>query len=437
MSAIPSAASPVRAPELPAPGPAPAPPKRSRLLVLIAALFVAAGVFAAYRLWIRPASETQPGSAGTIRTAKAFAGPFDVTLRLAGETAARNFVEIRAPRIRGDYTSLTLLKLATPGSWVKKGDLVAAIDAQGLEDHIDDLKDTIQQAENDIGKRKAEQAVEWETTLQTLRVAKGNYDKAQLDYSAAEVQTPIEQALLKLSRDEAEAAYHEDQKNLPLLKVSEQAEIRILQLTAEQHRKHIARHEHDLKLYTSYAPMPGLVVMANIWRGGDMGQVQQGDNVWPGQQVLKIVDTRSMQVRATVNQVDAGRLRIGQSVRVGFDAFPGMKFDGRIYSIGALAAGGGISNDYVRTVPVDISIDGSDPRLIPDLSAYGDVILSSAPERLQVPIEAVHHAGDSAWVFVKSAAQSFEKRMVTVGRANSLDVAVLGGLRPGDIVRLN
>ena len=41
--------------------------------------------------------------------------------------------------------------------------------------------------------------------------------------------------------------------------------------------------------------------MSQIWRGNEMGQVQAGDRVFPGQGFMKIVNT----------QVDAGR-RVGQ-----------------------------------------------------------------------------------------------------------------------------
>lgn len=437
MSAIPSAAQPARAPDRHAPVGLTKPPKKRPLAVLMALLSIAAFAVIVYQLWLKPAGQPKVAPGAAIRTAKALAGPLEVTLRLSGQTSARNFANVRAPMTQGDRSgALTLLKVANSGSWVNKGDVVAEIDSQAAQDHIDDLKDTIQQAENDVGKRRAEQAVEWENTLQTLRVSKANFDKAQLDYSAAEVKTDIERELLKLARDEAEARYREQQKDLDFQKSSQTSEIRILELTLAQHKKHIGRHMHDIVQYTAHAPMPGLAVMASIWRGGDMGQVQQGDNIWPGQQILKIVDTRSMQVEANVSQADAGDLRIGQRVRVGLDAFPDLTFTGRVYSIGALAVGGWSTSYYIRSVPVRVAIEGTDPRLIPDLSAHADVILSSQPAQAQVPIGAVHEANGSAWVLVK-AADSFERRAVTLGQRNNVMVAVESGLRAGDVVKLN
>ena len=48
-----------------------------------------------------------------------------------------------------------------------------------------------------------------------------------------------------------------------------------------------------------------------------------------------------------------------------FDAFPGLTMKGRIYSIAALASGGWRQNYFIRSIPVRVAIEGSDPRLIP------------------------------------------------------------------------
>jgi len=55
-------------------------------------------------------------------------------------------------------------------------DLIAQIDAQSIKDHVDDLTALVVQADADIKKRKAEQAIEIENLQQTLRAAKAALD---------------------------------------------------------------------------------------------------------------------------------------------------------------------------------------------------------------------------------------------------------------------
>ena len=65
-----------------------------------------------------------------------------------------------------------------------------------------------------------------------------------------------------------------------------------------------------------FAPMDGLVVMSQIWRGNEMGQVQVGDRVGPGQGFMKIVNTKSMQVEGSINQVESSELPLGQLAKI-------------------------------------------------------------------------------------------------------------------------
>jgi multidrug resistance efflux pump len=271
-------------------------------------------------------------------------------VRIAGQTSARNFTTVMVPVFRGPDSGrvLTLMKAAKPGSFVKKGDVVAEFDPQSLRDHIDDVNDTVQQAENDIKKKKADQEVEWETLQQSLRVAKADLDKARLEYKTAEVKTNIERELLKLDVSEAEEAYGELQRDLANKKASDRAELRMVEITTARQKLHLGNHVHDLGRFIMRAPMDGLVVMLQMWSGGEMRQIQVGDQVEPGRQFMKIVDPSSMQLDAQVSQADSSQFRVGQTASIGLDAFPELQFHGRIYSIGALAVKGIWDTYYIR-----------------------------------------------------------------------------------------
>lgn len=420
---------------VPVPVPAPVQPKRRRrwmVPLLLAGLGLLGG---ALYLLLKPGQVAKTGSADLVRTAKVTSGPIERVIRVAGQTSARNFVSIMVPVFRGPDSGreLTLTKVAQPGSFVRKGELVAALDAQTLRDHIDDAEDTVEQAENDILKKNAEQEVEWETLQQSLRIAKADRDKAKLELSAAEVKTEIERELLKLSYDEAEAAYKQLAGDVSRTKISNDAEIRILEITAQRQRIHRDNHKRDLEKFTMNAPMDGLVVMSQLYRGGQMTQVREGDLVHPGQPFMKIVDLNSMQMEAIVSQADCNEFRVGQTATIGLDAFPGLQFKGAIYSIGALAVKGLWDTYYVRNIPVRITIQGSDPRLIPDLSAWAHIHFERQENATLVPAAAVQLGGGEDAVWVKRGSR-FQKQPVQFGLRTTTQVAVLSGLRAGEEV---
>jgi hypothetical protein len=301
---------------------------------------------------------------------------------------------------------------------------------------MDDIKDTILQASNDVRVRESEQAVELDALQQSLKVAKSNLDKAILDAKASEVRTDIDRELFKLAIDEAEGRYQQAQKEIAFRKQAQAAELKILNITLERHRRHLGRHDHDLVRFTIRAPMDGLVVMSTTFRGGEMVQIQLGDQLMPGQSFMKIVDPRSMQVEGNINQAESSELRVGQTVEVGLDAFSGLQLKGKVYSIGALAVGGWRQQYFVRNVPVRIALEQFDARVIPDLSAFGDVQLERAENVTQVPLGAVHEDNGKNFLFVRSG-DAFDRRPVTLGIHSNTQVAITSGVNAGEEVKLN
>jgi multidrug efflux pump subunit AcrA (membrane-fusion protein) len=330
---------------------------------------------------------------------------------------------------------MILIFLAKAGSRVKKGDTIAQIDAQVLQDHIEDTNSTVIQAETDIKKREAEQAVDWENLQQTLRMAKSDYEKARLDDSAIEVRSAIDQELSKLSVEEAQARYKQLQEDLAAKKTAHHAELRILEITRRRHIRHRNFHSGDLQRFTFRAPMDGLVVMESFFRGGEMAQIMQGDQVQPGMTFMRIVDTSSMQLQADVNQTESGSIRVGEAAVVSLDAFPGLRLRGKVHSIGAMGVRGWWENYLLRRIPVRIVIEESDARVIPDLSASADVILSHEESALLVPVEAVVSGDNRTSVMVRRGG-SFESRQVKLGSRNATHAVVLSGLSPGEEVAL-
>jgi biotin carboxyl carrier protein len=401
-----------------------------------AAIAAVAGIAAYQALKAKPAQKAA-WEMSSIPTAVVKIGTLERTMRLSGQTSARTFANIAAPLLRGPDSNraLELIFLAKSGTMVKKGEMVAKFDSQAMEDHLDDVADLVATAENDVLQRKAQQAVEWGDMEQTLRLAKSNLDKAKADARAADVRTAIEKELLMLSVSENEANYNQIQKDIPLKRAEHEAETRTLEVTLERQRDHLERHEIDFKRTTVTAPMAGMVVMQAIFRNGAFDQIQKGDMIYPGQPFMKIVQPESMQVEATINQAQSSELRIGQSVRIGLDAFPGFVVNGRIYSIGAMGVGSWRENYYIREIPLRIAIEGGDPRVIPDLSAAADVVLEKADNAVLAPAEAVQSENGKSVVFVKNG-PAFEKREVQLGLRNGTQAAVVRGLGGGETVAL-
>ena len=417
----------------PSPASAPSPPGGRKFLLLV--VFGVTVAAAAWFYWPKSEAAEQAAAAAVVRTAAVTRGPLEVTLRVAGVTSSVQFANVRAPTQQGpERMSLILLDLLPSGAQVKKGDRVGTIDGQGLKDHIDDVHATVVASEADIKKRRAEQSVDYNNLVQQVTTSRATRDKWKLEARAAEVRTVIDREILRIGHEESDAALAEKQKELALKQAEQKAEVRILELTTERHRRHRDRHAYDLERYTIEAPMDGMVVRQQIFRSGEFAMVEVGDRLYPGVLFVKIMDTENMQVEGVVNQTDGHAVKIGMEARVGLDAFPELQFEGTVHSIGALAKSGS-QNQFIREIPIRIRIKGSHPKLIPDLSAYADVVLEQEDNVTLVPRAAVFEEAGQPYVFVRRG-ERFEKRPVELGRKNPVSAAVVSGLEPGEEVAL-
>jgi len=404
--------------------------------LLAAVVLVAAGIAGWLYLRTARASGAAQAVLAATRTATVERGTLEVRLRIAGSTTAKDFANITAPRMSGpDAGPLVILRLAEPGEMVQPGDVVLEFDPQSLQDHIDDVRDGLRDRENDVAKRKVNNELRMENLRQSLRQAKAAVDKAALDYKALDVRTDIDRELLRLALEEAEAAYKEMQSEVALTEQSLAADLRNAEIAVKLEELHVQRHERDLERFVVRSPISGMVVLQTMFRpGGDQVTVAVGDRMGPGQPVMKIINPQKMMVEGTVNQAEVTRLRIGQEAIIGLDAFPEATYRGKVYSIGAIGVGSRRENYYIRTIPVTVIIENADRRVIPDLSAFANVLVDSQPDVLLVPAAAVGEQDGRHFVYVRTP-KGFEKREVKTGLTNGVQTAILDGLKEGDVVR--
>jgi cobalt-zinc-cadmium efflux system membrane fusion protein len=444
MSAILNPVPNPEAPKGPKPGPvavpAPVEPKGGPNWLVVGSLAVAvlAGVFG-WR-WYSDAQESASRAAiPSVRTARARLGQLHQNVRLNGVVTARNFMNVTVPKLTGPEGNrpMTVLRMVPTGVMVKKGQIVLEIDGQSLQDHIDDVHATVVQAEGDIVKRRAEHALDFENLMQNVRVAKAELDKVTLELKAIELRPTIDQEQIQLAVDEAKAKHGQLLQEVELKKQQQASEMKILEYTMQRHMRHRDRHKADLKKFLVYAGMDGLAVVQTVFRGDSNDALKIGDNVYPGQLALKVVDPKSMQVEGTINQSQVSEFRLGQMANISIDAYPGLSMPGRLYSIGALAVGGFRQQNYIRTIPVRVEIQGFDPRVIPDLSAAADILTAKEEEKtVLIPRGAIAETDGKTFVFVKSGSD-FVKKEVKTGGMNPVQASVVSGLSEGEEVALN
>ncbi len=338
-----------------------------------------------------------------------------------------------------DEFMLVLQDVVKPGTNVKKAGVVAEFDRQFMMLRLDDYKASVSQSEASLTKQKAELDIKRKAHEQLVDSAKADLDKAKLDLKTAPVLSSIDAERAKLAVDQTDAKYRQLLAEVKFVTISEQAAIRNAELDLAQARIELTRAQANADKMIVKAPIDGLAVMQNMFRGAEFAQIQKGDQLWPGMFFMQVVNPSSMVINSTVNQVDVDKLRVGSKARIHFDAYPGLDLPAHVESIAAVTKPGGFRANFVREVPVRLKIDSMDARVIPDLSVSADVILEAGESAAAlVPTGAVFEEGSLGKTYVLVRQPSgWERRAVNLGIVNHLVASVKSGLRPGEEVAID
>jgi len=414
----------------------PEPPRERKLYLIFASIAVVAIVVGLWAWHARQGRRAETAGGATISTAKVERRTFVRVLRLSGTVEAVHSYSVLAPRMTGgDFGEMILTKLTRGGTRVKKGDMLAEFDREAQLKNFIDRQAEYRDLENQIASKKAEQEAARAHDDTELKQAEDAVGTAKLEVQRSEVVSRIDAEKNKLNLEAAEATLKQLRQTYDLKRKADQSDLRLLEIKRDRARSAMLHAKQNSENLAVLSPLDGLVVLNPIWKGGGMGEAEEGDQIWTGFPFMQVVDPSIMQVRVRVNQLDIPYLHVGQTARIHLDAYPDLSLSGKLEQLGAIGLSGGLSNT-VRAFGGLFSIEGSDARLMPDLSASLDVVLSQEANALVVPRDAVVVQDGKSWVYIKRTL-GFEKQAVKTGDEDDFEVVVLSGLEPGMEVERN
>lgn len=420
----------VREPPAPAPFQQPLKPHKSGAIFTIVLGVIAIFVL----LLVLRRGKTNTISTSRTETVSAATKDFVKVVRLVGTTEAVRSRPLLAPKLEGaQLGAMVVTKLAPAGKYVHQGDTLVEFDRQAqLKDALD-KRGAYQDLADQVAEKRAAADAARANDETELKQAEDGFKKAQLEITKADIVSRIDAEKNQETLQEAESTLKQLQQTFKLKREAAAADIRTLEIQAQRAQATMLYAEANAKKMTLVSPMDGVVVLNTIWTGGRMGEIQEGDEVRPGVPFMRVVDPSQMEVAVEANQADFLSLQVGQRVRVYLDAYPGLTLTGELEQLTPLAHAGRFSAK-VRSFPVLFSIDGSNPNLMPDLSAAVDVELGSQAKAVVLPVQSVERENGNDYVWL-STTSGFEKRSVKTGPRNDLEIVIESGLKSGDIVR--
>jgi membrane fusion protein (multidrug efflux system) len=166
------------------------------------------------------------------------------------------------------------------------------------------------------------------------------------------------------------------------------------------------------------APFSGIVGLRHV---------SVGEYITAGQALVNLEAIDPVKADFRVPEKFLPAIKVGQSIRIKVDAFPGENFEGKVYAIDPRIDVAG------RSLLVRAKVPNAGKRLRPGLFARVTVLLQLKEDALTVPEQAIVPQGDSQYVFRIDGGKA-KLTKVTVGMRRSGRVEILEGLSVSDEV---
>ena len=336
---------------------------KKKIILLPLLLALAAG--GAWWWWTQRAQADQV----QYRTAKIERGALSATVSASGAVNPVTQVSV-GTQVSGQIRDL----LVDFNSEVKAGQLIAQIDPETFEYRV-------RSAQADLDAVQAAVL----TAQANAAASRAQVSRAQVDMDEARRDLDRKQSLVEkqfVAQSEADRARALLNTTTEAFKATQaqvgvtEAQIKTAQANVAQRQAALAQARIDLARTRITSPVDGIVIKRAIEKGQTVAASLQSPELFVIAQNLS-----DMQVDASVDESDVGRIRTGQRATFTVDAFPGQIFEGSVRQVRKAAQT--IAN--VVTYVAVIGFSNSGGRLLPGMTANVRVVTDQRDSVLKVP----------------------------------------------------
>ncbi len=439
--------------------------------LMVALVVLSALPLIAWNIWPRFSFSAQEAAPMMHTVAR---GQFLHEITNRGNVESANNVEIRCEVEAKGTPGTTILQIVPEGTAAQPGDVLVRLDSSAFEKELTNQQILCANSQADV--------IQAENVYETAKIAKREYlegqyelDKLTILNAKTEAEEYLRRAVeylkyserlaakgyvtalqLEADRFALEKAKNELDSAETELKVLEEftKEKQSIQLeadikTAEANLKaKQASHDLDIQERTRIedqikkcvirSPEAGQVVYANVSnrRGGREIIIDEGELVRERQVIIRLPDSKRMQVVADINEAKITMVKPGMPVTIRLDAFPELELKGTVEKVNEFPEPTSWHSVGVKEYRTIIRIDGSPPGLRPGLSAEVRIHAEHIPDALQVPVQAIFEHG-AKYYYVTFNRGKHQAHEVRIGSTNDKFIVIPGGLEQGQQVVLN
>jgi HlyD family secretion protein len=362
-------------------------------------------------------------------------GDFRVEIETTGELEAKNSVKIMGPGGLRNFQiwQVTIQNIVDEGTVVKKGDWVATLDRSEFQNKFAQKQIDFEKANSKFIQTQLDTTLLMRQSRDELINLKYDVEEKAIILEQSKFEPPATIKQAEINQDKAKRAYTQALENY---KIKKNQNIEKMNEVGAELRK--VRGEFDgmtqiLETFNVLAPEDGMVIYEKGWDGKPIKAGSQ-IHMWEPT-VATLPDLTKMVSKTFVNEVDVRKVKQGQQVSVGLDAYPDKKLKGSVIRVANV--GEQRPNSDAKVFEVAVELEGTDPTLRPSMTTSNRIVAKVVENALFIPLECLHNEADTINFVYKKNGLKVTKQEIIVGETNANDAVILGGLAENELVFLS
>ncbi len=232
--------------------------------------------------------------------------------------------------------------MASNGTMVKSGDVVAEFDAVTLRRTIQEKQSELRTAKAELTQGEAQSRITVEERQAAVEKGKFEVVKARLSLGEVGLVSEIVAARAKLALADAEQRLREAEASLVSAKANAAADRQTRERRIDKVEAELALAQTRVTALHVKAPVDGTVSIlpnfrASMQMGNSAPEFRTGDRVWPGAMILELPDLSSVFLTARIDEADRGKLAVDQPATIRVDAIADRDYQATVSEISVLA----------------------------------------------------------------------------------------------------
>ncbi|MCX6269500.1 MAG: efflux RND transporter periplasmic adaptor subunit [Bacteroidetes bacterium] len=367
-------------------------------------------------------------------TATVKKGNFPIEVTTTGELVAKSADKINGPQALGQLFRIWNVKIQDiipDGTVVDSGQYVAQLDPSETTNKIKDEELNQEKLETSLTKTRLDTSLELRALRDDLINLKYNLEEKKIIMDQSKYEPPATIRQVEMDLEKSQRTLEQTEKNYKLRYQKACANMQEVTTSFNQGQRKLEQMHDVQKQMTIHAPKSGMVIYKRNYDGSKMG-VNAMMNTWENV-VAELPDLSEMISKTYINEIDISKVKVGQKVQIGIDAFPEKKFSGSVTEVANI--GEQLQNSNAKVYEVKIVIKEFDSILRPAMTTKNKILTNIIENVLFIPIEAIFNNDSVTFVYKKDGA-SASKQQVIVGQSNENEIIVKAGLNADDVVLL-